>query len=239
MSPARTPRRRGFATGTSRPRCTIASSSASRAAAVPASTWSVATGMPPTAFTPVAAVGPVAAGRGRGGESRGGGAQARASATAGSSGCDRRVQGGLVLAHRAEDREPGGRRERPGRGVGRDDVQPAAVDHGLAGEQPEVDPRRRHAGPERDHQGHPGVVRLADAVGGGRDLVVGVQVDDRGHVARLDLHRPQDAAQRGVERDPRRSGSRWPARRGPAASRPAGRPGAPWRRRSPRPGRAP
>ena len=99
----------------------------------------------------------------------------------GSLGVVDRVERRLVLPHRAEHGEPGRGRERPGRLVGRDDVQPPAGDQRLAGEQPEVDARRRDPRPERQHEPHPSVVRGPDAGGGGRDLVVGVEVDDGGH----------------------------------------------------------
>ena len=111
-----------------------------------------------------------------------------------------RVERRLVLADGREHRQPGRRRERPRRRVGRHDVQPPARGERLAGEQPEVDPRRRDPRPEREHEPDARVVRGPDPGRGGRDLVVGVEVDDRGRPRILDLHRAEHPAEGRVER---------------------------------------
>ena len=111
----------------------------------------------------------------------------------------RRVAGCLVLAHGAEDRKPGRRRQGPGRSSGATISSRRPVT--MASRASSLKLIRDVA--TRDPNGITRATRVSSAwrmrVGGRSDLVVGVQVEDRGHVVRLDLHRPQDAAKRGVE----------------------------------------
>ena len=145
-------------------------------------------------------------------------------------------QRGLVLLDAREDRQAGRGCECPRRRVAGDDRQALLVGQGIAGEQPEVDPRRRDARAVRQHDRDPARLDGPDARGSRGDLVIDVEIEDAvRHV------RPSSHAGRAGGRHrgrPRWSGVRWPDRRGRAASRPAGRRGATSRPRWCRSGRA-
>ena len=84
----------------------------------------------------------------------------------------------LVLGDRREDRQPGRGRQRPRRRVPGDDRQPLVVGHRVAGQQPEVDPRRRDPRAVRQHDRDARRLGGADARRRRGDLVVDVEVDD-------------------------------------------------------------
>ena len=105
-------------------------------------------------------------------------------------GVDRRLAGVRLapaatprIRRRREDRQPGRRRERPRRRVGGHDRQPLVVDQRLAGEEPEVDPRRRDPRAVRQDERDPRPGRRPDPRRRRGDLVVDVEVDDAvGHL---------------------------------------------------------
>ncbi len=84
----------------------------------------------------------------------------------------------LVLADRAEDRQPGRRRQCARRRVAGDDRQPSVRDESLAGQEAEVHPRGGDPGAVRDDESDTGRRRRADPLRRRRDLVVDVEVDD-------------------------------------------------------------
>ena len=84
----------------------------------------------------------------------------------------------LVLGHAREHRQPRRRGQRPGGPVGRHDREALLVDQRVPGEEPEVDPRRRHLRAVRQHEHDPAPLGSPDARRGRRDLVVDVDVED-------------------------------------------------------------
>ncbi len=114
-------------------------------------------------------------GRSRGLGCRGGRCRRRGARRLGIGARSQRV---LVLPHRAEDGQAG----RCGQGacgrVGSDDREPLLVRQRVAGQQAEVDPGRRHAGPVRQNDRRPATLDGPDARRRRRDLVVDVEVDD-------------------------------------------------------------
>ena len=84
----------------------------------------------------------------------------------------------LVLANGPEDRQAGGRGQRPRRRIGGNHGELLLVDQRVAGEQPEVDPGRRHPRSVGQHQRDPPALDIADSSRRRGDLVVGVEVDD-------------------------------------------------------------
>ena len=82
--------------------------------------------------------------------------------------------------------------------VGGDDREGPVALESLAGQQPEVNARCCQARSGRQDDGHRLVRGATHPCGRGRDLVVDIQVQDRGH-GRLDLHRPEDPAERCIE----------------------------------------
>ena len=102
--------------------------------------------------------------------------------------------------HVREDRQARRGREGPRRGVTRDDRQPLAVQRRVAGQQPEVDARRRDPRAVRQHDRDRASPRPPDAIGGRRDLVVDVEIEDPDVHHESDLHRAQHALEGDVER---------------------------------------
>ncbi len=169
------------------------------------------------------------------------------SATGGRAGIDGRCRGrpdgrrrwrdGLLeLGDGRVDRQTRRCRDRPGGRVGRDDREHAVAFETLSRQQPEVDPRGGQSRARRQDEGDLGVGGRPDPRGGGGDLVVDVEVDDRGHRARPSSRGGRAGGRR--RGDSRSTGARSPGGPDRAASRPAGRPGASSRRRSRRPDRA-
>ncbi len=89
----------------------------------------------------------------------------------------RRGERRVVLGHRREHRQPGRRREGPGRRVGRHDREAPVVDDRLARQQPEVHPGGADPGSVRDHERDLRRLGASDPRGGGGDLVVDVEID--------------------------------------------------------------